>query len=207
MRYFLYCVLFFITTNFSFGQSVDRNYNESAAQFVSRFKPENSKLSTHVLETKWNAREVIIAFYEQPFKLSLQEDPGQQNYVRIIGEIFFKTSNNHYNKYMIDTIESEGGDPKIESVFFANAYKGKNKELIILVSWPQVHADVKGTLYGTYVYDEMGKDSENKLRYLKSISEKLSGGCDCVYSDGQIKKAKFKNASDIKSALRIRGFK
>src|SRR5450631_28746 len=142
MRYFLYSALLLVITNFSFGQRVYRHYNESAEQFVSRYMPDHSKLSFNVLETKWNTKPVIIAFFDQEYKLTIQEDPDQQNYRRVIGAIFFKTDDNYYTKFLIDTIESEGGDPKIENVFFANADKGKNKELIILVSWPQLHADV-----------------------------------------------------------------
>lgn len=207
VRYFLNIILLLIITTFSFGQPVERLYKESTEQFVTRFKPENSKLSLSVLDTKWDMKPVIISFYEQTYKLPVQDDPDQQDYSRVIGEIFFQTDSNHYNRFIVDTIESEGGDPKIESVFFANADKDKNKEVIIIVSWPQVHAGVRGTLYGTYVYDDLLKNSEKKLRYIKNISQKLSGGCECKYEDGKSGKAKFKKAPDIKAELKRLGYK
>ncbi|MEO8415975.1 MAG: hypothetical protein ABI472_20105 [Ginsengibacter sp.] len=207
MRYLECSILLLITIHFSFGQGVERSYNESAVQFATRMMPEHSQVAFHVLETRWNDQPVIIAFYNQDYQLSKQDDPGQQNYVRLIGEIFFTTHDNHYNRFIIDTIESEGGDPTIYDVFFANADKGKNKELILLVSWSQVHADVKGTLYATYVYDDWGKTAEKKIRYLKSISEKLSGGCDCVYENGTHTQAKFTTPAEIISALRRPGYK
>lgn len=207
MGYFLRIILLLLITDFSFGQRVERSYKESAEQFVSHYMPEHSKLAINVWETKWNAKPVIIAFFEQDYKLSMQDDPGQENYHRVVGEIFFKTGNNDYTKFIIDTIRSEGGDPKIEKVFFANVDKGKNKELIVLVSWPQVHADVTGTLYGTFIYDDYKIDGKKKLRYLKKISTKLSGGCDCEFKDGKTTKAKFKNEVDIRSELRRLGYK
>lgn len=207
MRFFLHIILLLLITDFSFGQRVERTYNESAEQFVSHYMPEHSKLAFDVLETKWNAKLVIIAFFEQDYKLSLQDDPSQQNYHHVVGKIFFKTGNNDYTKFIIDTIENEGGKPKIETVFFANADNGKNKELIVLVSWPQVHADVTGTLYGTYVFDDFKIDGKKKLRYLKKISVKLSDGCDCEYKDGKNTKAKFKSEADIRSELRKLGYK
>jgi hypothetical protein len=207
MRYFLYSVLLLVITNFSFGQHVERYYKESAEHFVNRFMPEHSKLSQNVLETKWNAKPVIIALFNQDYKLSKEENPDQQNYSRMIGEIFFKAGKNGYTKMIIDTIESEGGDPTIESVFFANADNDNSKELIVLVSWPQVHADVSGTLYATYISDDLIKYKAKKLQYLKIISQKLSGGCECDYKDDKSTKATFKNEVDIKSKLRSLGYR
>ena len=207
MRYFLYIIALLAITNNSFGQRFKRVPKESAEQFVNRYMPRASKIAYKVLETKWNSKNVIIAFFDQSYKLPVQDDPGQQNYHRVIGEIFFKEVNNDYTRFIIDTIESEGGNPKIEKVFFANADKGPNKELIVLVSWPQVHADVTGTFYATYVFDDFGIEGKKKLRYLKKISVKLSGGCDCEYKDGKITKAKFKNEADVISELKRLGFK
>ena len=140
-------------TTFSFGQVVKRLDNESAEQFVTRVKPDSSNLTHKVIETKWNSTFVIIAFYDQTYKLPKHKDPGQQNYLRIIATIFIKADSNSYNKFLIDTIDTEGGDPIIESVFFANADSDKEKELIIISSWEQRHYDTNGKLYGTFVYD------------------------------------------------------
>ena len=193
--------------NNSYGQVVKKGDNESVDQFVNHFRPGNSKPATNVLETNWNNKPVLITFFDQEFKLSLEADPSQQNYHQLIGLIFFKTGNDNYIKYLIDTIRSEGGDPKIENILFANADKGRNKELIILVSWPQVHSDVSGILYGTYVYDDWKIEGKNKLRFLKKISSKLSGGCDCEYKDGNITKAKFKNKASILLELKKIGYR
>jgi len=200
-------ILFLLISTFSFGQPVERIYKESTEQFVTRFMPLNSKLLQNFLDTKWNNKPVIIAFYEQNYKLPVQDDPDQQDYLHVIGEIFIRSDSNHYNKFVIDTIENEGGEPKIESVFFANADKDMNKELLIIVSWPQQHAGVNGILYGTYVYDDLIKTTGKKLKYLESISEKLSGGCECEYEDGKREKAKYTNASEIRTALKRLGYK
>lgn len=207
MRYFLHIILLLLIANASFGQRVERRSKESAEQLVSKYMPEHSKLAFNVLDTMWNGKPVIIAFFEQGHKLSMEEDPGQQTYHRVIGEVFFKNDGNDYTRFLIDTIKSEGGDPKIENVFFANADKGRNKELIVLVSWPQLHADVSGTLYGAFVFDDYKIEGKKKLRYLENISRKLSGSCDCEYKDGKKTKAKLRNEADIRAELRRLGYR
>lgn len=189
-------------TTFSFGQVVKRLFNESAEQFATRVKPDSSILTHKVIETKWNSTSVIIAFYQQTYKLPKQNDPNQQDYLHIIATIFIQADSNHYTKFLIDTIGTEGGDPNIENVSFANADKDTRKELIIIVSWEQRHYDVYGILYGTFVYDDVLTNPKMKLNFIKEISEKLNGGCDCSRSDGTNDKAKFKTSDDIKKELK-----
>ncbi len=207
MKHFVFAPVLLLLTTFCSGQVVKQNDNETAEQFVTRMMPVNSILTHKVLTTKWNNTPVILAFYEQAYKLSEQDDPDQQNYFRIIATIFLQTESKHYRKMLIDTLDTEGSKPVIESVFFANADKDINKELIIIASWEQQHRDVNGTLYSTFVYDDLLTDAQMKLAFIKSISEKLSGGCECEWSDGTSKKAKFKNASDIKTELKRLGYR
>ncbi len=207
MRTILYSILFLGIAPFCLGQPAERGYKEAIEQFATRYIPADAQLLPGAIETKWNGKPVVIAFFEQTYKLSVQDDPGQEEYKRVIGKIFFQTDSNLYNQLIIDSIESEGGAPKVEAVFFANADKDKNKELVVLVSWPQLHADVRGTLYGTYIYDDLLKTSEKKLCFKRSISQKLSGGCECTYENGKTKKAKYKKAADIRSALKRLGYK
>jgi hypothetical protein len=74
----------------------------------------------------------MIAFYDTEF-----EQAGQ-GYRQVAGYIYLLESANRYQKILIDNFGPEGGDPKIESVFFANADKDETKELIVICSWPQL---------------------------------------------------------------------
>ena len=200
-------MILLFSTSLSNAQKIKRLDSETAEQFAQRQKPDSSELTSKVLETKWNSTPVIIAFYQETYKLPKQNDPDQQDYLGIVGTIFIQSGSNSYRKYLIDIFDSEGGDPVVESVSFANADKDNKKELIIIVSWNQVHYDVGGTLYNTFIYDNLLNTDQTSLSLMKELSEKLDGGCDCSWRDGLIKKAKFKTASDIKRGLTRLGYK
>jgi hypothetical protein len=188
-------------TTFSFGQLVQRPDGETAEQFASRLKPDNSTLTYKIIETKWNGLPVVVALYDQTYKLLKQNDPDQQTYHRIIGTVFIRLDSNYYSKTSFGTIDTEGGDPIIETVFFANADKDKTKELIVIASWQQRHYEVNGTLYGTFVFDHELTSATLEWNLLEDISNQLSGGCECSWSDGTSKKAKFKTENDIRAEL------
>jgi len=85
--------------------------------------------------------------------------------------------------------------------------KDETKELIVICSWLQRHADDYGTLYGTFVFRApLPNTTPTKLTFLAGVSKQLDGGCDCEWSDGAKKKAKYKTAAEIKTALKKLGF-
>ena len=192
MRYCVNVAFLLFWMSFSFGQLVQRNDLETAEQFVKRFKPEGSTLTHKVLETKWNGFSVIISLYDQIYKLSIQKDSDQNKYHKIIGAVFIQLDKNSYRKTTFGTIDTEGGDPNIETVFFANADTDKAKELIIIASWEQRHYDFNGTLYGTYVFDYDLAKSKLDWEFIEGIGRKLDGDCECNWRDGTSKKSKFK---------------
>jgi hypothetical protein len=186
---------------------IQRNESETVEQFVERLKPENSKISHKVISIQWNSFPVLIAFYDQTYKLPKKQDPEQTIYHRIIATLFIENQKNNYSKLIINTFDTDGGSPKIETVLFANADKDIFKELIIIVSWEQSTQEVSGTTYNTFVYDDLSKSNQDELVFLKDISSKLDGGCECSFSDGRHKKAKFKTAKDIKTGLLKLGYR
>lgn len=206
MKHFVSIVILFIVVHSSFGQLVQRYDNETASQFSERLKPKNAILTHQVIEAKWNDKPVIIAFYKQAYHLPIQKDPEQQIYQKITGAVYIQNENNNYRKTSFGTIDTEGGDPNIETVFFANADKDNTKELILIASWTQQHYDVSGTLYGTFVFDYDVSNAKSEWTFLKKISNQLDGGCECSWSDGTSKKAKYKKASEVKAALKKLGF-
>lgn len=209
MRHFFNIIILLFWTTLSFGQielSL-RKDNETAKQFAERQKPENSTLVNKVLERKWNGNSVIIALYDIIYKLPLQRDPDQRTYHKIQGFAYFKLDKNTYSKVTFGTIDTEGCNPSVETVFFANADTDKVKELIIIVSWDQRYHDVNGTLYSTYVFDDETIEKTLALKFLEEISKNLDGGCECTWIDGTNKKSKFKTAAEIKKELVRLGYK
>ena len=195
------CFLMFSSGNFaqsnSKNEQIKRFQGETAENFVKRNGHTEAELVHKVIETDaWNGKNTIFAFYSG-------ETAGQ-----VDGYIFVPISADAYEKILINNFEEEGGTPKIESVFFANADKDKAKELIVICSWNVSHYDVSGTLYGTFIFDDevKGKNT-SKLSLLEAVSEKVSGGCDCTYRDGKTKGTKkYKTASQVKTGLRKIGF-
>lgn len=204
MKYIFIVLFSLLLSTISYGQVVNRYDNETTEQFVKRLQPIHSELTSKVIETNWNSIPVIIAFYMQTYKLPKENDPDQDDYMRIIARLYVQQKPNEYKNFLIDTINSEGGDPRVESVFFANADKDKATELVLLISWEQHHFDIDGTLYGTFVYDDVLMP-HLKLNFMKAISKKLDGGFD-GFTEGTKVTAKFKTAYSIKAELKRLGF-
>jgi hypothetical protein len=179
--------------------------------FADRVKPDSSVFAHPVLETKSldATTSIIIAFYKRTIE-EVKQMPtyvDHSKYDIIIGYLYIPTNGNNYRRVLIDTISSDGGDPEIISVFFANADKDSKKELIILCKYPQVHYDYGGEFYETFIYDNPSNNTE-RLTYFNELSEKF-WGCECAWrveEKRKPEKAKFKTAKDVKAGLKKLGF-
>lgn len=176
---------------------LERGPGEQAAALLTRVGPAKSSLAHPPIETKvWDAADpAILGFYETP-----KEIDGEINH-EIDGVVLKPLGGGKYEKIIIDHFGVEGGDPKIETVFFAAVGVNPVKRLFVIVSWSVQHADVNGTFYATYVYEPPERNGTKKLVYLQSLSDKLSGGCDCVRTDEPSTKVVFKNAAAVRAAL------
>jgi hypothetical protein len=207
MRQIITIIATFFLISVSVGQSVLRQENETAEMLANRLKPESTEIAHTVIESRQldGSKNVIVAFY----KKTIYEVRQMKTYIDrtqhdiILGYMFIPTSNKNYEKIFIDTIPPDGGDPEIISIFFANADKDKNKELIVLCSYEQRHYDYDGDLYETYIFD-YHKD-KMQFKYLSELSETFFG-CDCGWRNGQIETAKYKTAKDVKTKLKKLGF-
>jgi hypothetical protein len=182
-----------VFSSFSFGQVVSRSAEETAVQFARRLQPQNTVVVHKVIETQWNSKPVLIAFYKQ--------QSGNQ----IIIKIYVQTQKNKYSVFRASNIDCEGGEPQIENVFFANCDKDAAKELFLIVSWEQRHFDIRGSLYGTFVYDDLSTNSHGELILKKNLSQKLDGGFE-GFRDGENVIAKLKTAKAIRSELKRLGY-
>lgn len=207
MRHYIFIATLLLLTSFLFGQTVQRLADETSQQFVIRYKPLNTILTHKVLETKWNGKSIILAFYKGTYKLAKEKDPDQQEYGNIIATLYLQNDSNHYYQYLIDTISSDGGDLDIESVFFVNADTDDKKELAVIIRWHQIHYDSGGDWYGTFFYKYPDpKSNSNHLDFLEAFSANFYG-CECDFKDKPSTKAKFKTAADVKVELLRLGFK
>lgn len=186
----------------SYGQEVKRLENETLENFARRNGPPQSELAHAVIETEaWGHQKTVIAFYA----IEVKDKYGTHG--QVDGHLFVPLSLNTYQKILIENFEPEGGDPKIQAAFFANADKDAAKELIVICSWPQEHYDFSGTLYGTFVFDDLRPGANPaKLKFLEGVSQKVSGTCDCRYRNGKRKTSKYKTAVSVKLGLKKLGF-
>ena len=192
LRFTLFLIAFLLGALTSSAEEVKRLENETLENFARRVGPPQSELTHSVIETEvWGRMKTVLAFYETESKT--------------FGYIFLPQNANTYQKILIGTFEPEGGDPQIESVFFANADRDKAKELIVICSWPQRHYDFSGTLYGTFVFDDL-KSGSAELKLLESVSRKVSGDCECEWRNGKKRISRYKTAASVRAGLRKLGF-
>jgi hypothetical protein len=184
---------------------VERVDGESPEVFAKRMGPEKSELVHPVIETDaWQmGHRALIAFFGHTVNLGVADDP----YYIIDGIVFLPESQNRYRQFRIPRIEPEGGDPRIQAVFFANADPEPDKELAVIISWEQLHYEVRGTLYGTMIYARPKDVRSQSFEYLEKISEEVSGSCECHWHDGTKAQSRFKTAAEVKEGLAKMGYK
>jgi len=208
MKKLLLLAIIFFNLTHSFCQSLKRNIGESAEKFLVRtITTENSKITGKVIETKWNSETVIFAFVAVE---EIQKN-GTEKYVEtnVEGYVFIPISENLYRKVLIDSYGEEGAVAEIESVFFSNADKDKQKELIILCSWNQNRhaAPISGKLLQVWVYDNVVLNKiPEKLKSLNDLERLFAGEFDGTNDAGETSKAKYTNAAKIKQRLKQLGF-
>lgn len=185
-----------------FGQDVKRVENETNEAFAKRNAPPQSELVHTVIQTTaWNNPNSVIAFYRH------EDKEGKYTVTIVDGYLFIPTSTGAYEKILINHFEEEGAPADIEAVFFANADKDPAKELVVLCSWKQQHYDFQGTMYGTFVFDDLKKDVHPaELTLLESVSKKVSGGCDCRHRDGSKPDRRFRTAAQVRAGLKRLGY-
>ena len=205
MKKLLLLSIVFLNLTDSFCQSLKRNIGESAEKFVERtMTNDNSKITGKVIETKWNSETVIFAFIAVE---EIQKNVTEQNVeTNVEGNVFIPISENLYRKILIDSYVEEGAVAEIESVFFSNTDKDKQKELIVLCKWNQdKHAyPISGNLYQVYFYDDFKKTP--KVLTKINLDNKFPLEFDGTDDAGKISKAKYTNAEKIKQKLKQLGF-
>ena len=190
----------------SFSQSYIRLTNESAEAFAKRVLKVD-ELAHPVIETKeWDStRKVIFAFVNTSITLanSMEEEPESV----VVGYCFLKITGNNYERTLIDTFHQNGGEPVIETVFFVNADKDKEREIAIIVRTSQIHrgAGIYGDYYEVFFYnnpDVLAPPA--KLSLFKQLSNKFSG----FDGDRESKHFTFayKDVKAIRNALKEMGY-
>jgi len=185
-----------------------REKNETAEDFADRIVDEipeldnfNLELTNDVVETNnWISNaSTIIAFYEKNVN---EDDPND-----VIGYVFLSADGENYRYSLIDNYFPEGRKANIDTVFFANADKDLNSELIVLCSWKQnLKETANGKIYETRIYDDFSfKRNLEKLVYLENVCEQFGTEFE-GFQEGAEMKAKFKTSETIRERLKQLGY-
>jgi hypothetical protein len=197
---FLHSIVALLFITVSFGQSIIREDNETIESFVNRLKPLSVVLAHPIIETNtWDSSsKAIIALYGYG-------DTSEviSGFNKIVGHLYFPIGMNKYRDYNFGPIEEDGGYPEVLSVFFANADKDPQKELIVLCKYEQRHYDYSGTFYESFIFDN--PDQQSSLPLFEKLSERFYG-CECGWRTGKVEIAKFKTAKAVKAGFKQLGF-
>ncbi|MDP9350321.1 MAG: hypothetical protein M3P51_02090 [Chloroflexota bacterium] len=186
-------------------ESLARRAGESAHSFAVRVAPDSAPLAHGVMTTAaWGGTApAILAFYAHSWTAPGDREPREvvTGYAYVPAE-----SPGRYRRVRIGRIESEGGTPRVRSVFLARADADTIPEVVVLVEWPVLHYDVSGTLYGTFVYRyavraAAGAQEATGFTWLERLSEQVSGSCACEWRDGRRAGSRFTTAVEVRREL------
>jgi hypothetical protein len=175
----------------SYSQDARRLSIEDTVAFAERALQLDSGEEVHALESRWNDHPSIFVDFVRDEERSLVLLQHQ-------GEGLWRT-------IKITTGEQEGGTPDIAAIGYANADRDAADELIVILAWPQRHADVSGTLYEVRIFDDRAEGVQ--LDRLSEVDNRFDvHSCDCEWSDGRKERYPFKTIATVKSELKRHGY-
>jgi hypothetical protein len=192
----------------AFSQTITLRAGEGRIAFIQRHVPKglsfHKDLAEQMIESnEWSTTKSFVAFYKLTYKLPNDD----MEYEDILGYLYVPINkSNVYRRVLIDTIECEGGKAQIISIFFANADKDNERELVVLIDWPVQHYQIYGNFYETRIYDNLpGNSLLERLPKLSKVGQKVSGGFDGDREEETVK-ARYKTAKEIREGLKKLGY-
>lgn len=179
---------------------VRRNPNESTVDFIQNQYPSWPVVTKQVIETNafGTTQKAVIGFFKKPYFY----DEAQSGY-NLVGFLWLPEGDHNYREIRIGKIYQEGGMSHILAIFFANADQDAERELAVLIKWPQRHYDYDGAFYGAKLFDYDA--TQYQFTYLSKLSNQFNG-CECRFRDGRVETAKYKTAAAIRNKLKKMGF-
>lgn len=173
---------------------------ESAGAFAARVL-EQRKEALQVVETRWGDRAAIFADYAV-----VHSDPkGNRIETRELA-VLTEQPGAVWRRIAVTRAEEEGGVAEIAAIGFANADRDADRELIVLIKWPQVHYDYSGAFYEVRLFDTPHPGVPH-LAPLPKTSALFGGiGCECNSRDGGRQRYRFTTIAAIRQELTRRGY-
>lgn len=205
MKTYILTILIFTTLTNTYSQNFIREKKESTETFVKRiYNAEQGDIKYHIIETaEWNnSKRVIIYFIGDEYSVA--------------GYLLTPINDSTYKQTSIDYFGGNAATFGVEitNVFFANADKDKQREIIIttkLRSKSPRFADnsVQGYYYENHIYDNPNLNTPlDSLKLNKELTEKFSQGFEGSIYDKKngklIRKEKAKNKDEKYIRLRLK---
>lgn len=207
MKHLVFIICFSAFTSLGASAQIQshnmRYSNESSYDFASRNRNNPEK----VTDLKWNNHNVIIANYKTIGSAYYNEEQRNDD-TTIIIDLYVAVSPISCIQVTVPSVTYPYGNASVESIFLANADKDAREELFIIISWKNASDKMEGTMYQTFVYDDLPTDYLQLPPSLKDmeIASEFSG-CDCKRPGQPNTEAEFKTSADIRAELKKRGFK
>ena len=212
MRRIVVTTVFIVLAFASNAQSYKSNPSENNEDFIKRsFSLEDLRYPVKRIKS-WDSTKELLIY--------LSDFQDQYNNTEQVCYLLTPTDSNSYRRTLIDTLWGEGGEneKQIDTIFFTNADKDKEPELIIMLK-AEAHSprfadnDVEGYYYQTSIYDTPNLLlPKPKLTYLKDISQKFDEELEGkVYNSksGHLLRrehAKYKTAKAVIAILKNMGY-
>lgn len=177
-----------------------RAADEPATAFAARVlgQPE---AELQVVETVWNGAPAIFADH----LVRQTTDKGYAIETRRL-VLLSRGADGGWRRFAVTDAEEEGGTAEVAAIGFANADRDADRELIVLLKWPQVHYDYGGAFYEVRLFDTP-RPGQPALTFLAAPSKLFGGiGCECTRRDGSATTFRFKTIALIKRELTRRGY-
>jgi hypothetical protein len=152
---------------------------------------------THVQQAVWNGQDVAFVDFARP--------ASQPEFDELALFVVSRNVADELEKAFVTAIEHEGGPPEIAALGFANADRDREKELIVIVTWPQVHYDYGGAFYEVRFFDNLAP-GRSALKPLERVSKRFAFGCECTWRDGKIEHYRFRTIAAVKKELLRLGY-
>lgn len=172
---------------------------EAPAHFAARVLGQ-AEDGLNIVDAPWNGRRTLFADY--------QRTEREKDYNVTYRELFalVQQPDGAWRKIAITTGEEEGGEAEVAAIGFANADRDADRELVVILKWPQQHYDYSGAFYEVRLFDTPAP-GKPALAYLEGISRKFGGvGCECSSREGGDRHYRFKKIAAVKQELKRLGY-
>lgn len=155
-----------------------------------------------VVAASWNGQATIFADYA----ITRTNEKGYKVETRELVALTRRLDRG-WSRHAVTSAEEEGGTAEVAAIGFANADRDADRELIVLLKWPQVHYDYGGAFYEVRLFDTP-RPGQPRLTYMKPASRHFGGiGCECDFRDERPSQTfRFKTIAAIKHELRRLGY-